>query len=354
MKKLCGICLLLALFLGLTACGKSTEAKWQEQYDLGMKYLSEGNYEEAVIAFAAAIQLEPKSADAYLALADVYEAQGDTESLQAILEQGLEATGDARFQEWLEEQNRTLPAPLNVYIGNEEFVEYTPELKAAFEPVVQAGISGNKDEIDDLLLAEDLLLYVKNMEGVTGFSEEGSIDEDWKFWTITDDDVLLRYHYIRINEVTALDLDYRPGDGDGFTYSSEEGSNYSNKTFVQGFFSGYLFNGAFTEWLDHVEEEYWYTEITEGNAVNEFLQGETKTSHEENNDSYRVSLEYCQYENGLVQAPWTDEEGRPCTRKLILKDGTEGFTAAESDGTFDPDWRFYPGGGMIDYLPEQN
>ena len=164
MKKICGICLLLVLALGLCAC-KSTEAKWQEQYDLGMKYVSEGNYEEAIIAFAAAIEIDPKSADAYLALADVYEAQGDTESLQAILEQGLEATGDERFQEWLEEQNRTLPAPLNVYIENDEFVEYTPELKAAFESVVQAGISGNRDEINDLLLAEDLLLYVKNMEG---------------------------------------------------------------------------------------------------------------------------------------------------------------------------------------------
>ena len=105
MKKICRICLLLALLLGLTSCGKSTEAKWQEQYDLGMKYVSEGNYEEAIIAFAAAIEIDPKSADAYLALADIYEAQGDTESLQAILEQGLEAAGDARLQERLEEQN---------------------------------------------------------------------------------------------------------------------------------------------------------------------------------------------------------------------------------------------------------
>ena len=95
----------LLLLLSLTACGKSTEAKWQEQYDLGMKYVSEGNYEEAIIAFAAAIEIDPKSVDAYLALADVYEAQGDTESLQAILEQGQEATGDVRFQERLEEQN---------------------------------------------------------------------------------------------------------------------------------------------------------------------------------------------------------------------------------------------------------
>lgn len=105
MKKISRICLLLALLLGLTSCGKSTEAKWQEQYDLGMKYVSEGNYEEAIIAFTAAIEIDPKSADAYLALADIYEAQGDTESLQAILEQGLEAAGDARLQERLEEQN---------------------------------------------------------------------------------------------------------------------------------------------------------------------------------------------------------------------------------------------------------
>ena len=103
--KRCYIVVFLLLLLGLTSCGKSMEAKWQEQYDLGMKYVSEGNYEEAVMAFTAAIEIDPKSADAYLALADIYEAQGDTESLQAILEQGLEAAGDARLQERLEEQN---------------------------------------------------------------------------------------------------------------------------------------------------------------------------------------------------------------------------------------------------------
>ena len=103
--KRCYIVVFLLLLLGLTSCGKSMEAKWQEQYDLGMKYVSEGNYEEAVIAFTEAIEIDPKSADAYLALADIYEAQGDTESLQAILEQGLEATGDERFWERMEEQN---------------------------------------------------------------------------------------------------------------------------------------------------------------------------------------------------------------------------------------------------------
>ena len=53
-------CALLAVLLLLTACGQTAEAAWQEQYDLGMKYLSEGNYEEAIIAFTAAIEIDPK------------------------------------------------------------------------------------------------------------------------------------------------------------------------------------------------------------------------------------------------------------------------------------------------------
>ena len=31
---------------------------WQEQYDLGVQYLSKGTYEEAIIVFAAAIEIE--------------------------------------------------------------------------------------------------------------------------------------------------------------------------------------------------------------------------------------------------------------------------------------------------------
>ena len=62
-----------AASLFLCACGQSAEAAWQEQYDLGVRYLSEGNYEEAIIAFTAAIDIDPKQPDAYLGLADVYE-----------------------------------------------------------------------------------------------------------------------------------------------------------------------------------------------------------------------------------------------------------------------------------------
>lgn len=81
------VCLCLALFLALAACGKSAQEKWQEQYDLGMKYLLEENYEEAVVAFTAAIEIDEKKPEAYISLAEVYQAQEDWENALAALQQ---------------------------------------------------------------------------------------------------------------------------------------------------------------------------------------------------------------------------------------------------------------------------
>ena len=45
---------------------------WQEQYDLGMRYLIEGNYSEAIVAFTSAIEIDPKIAPAYVGRGDTY------------------------------------------------------------------------------------------------------------------------------------------------------------------------------------------------------------------------------------------------------------------------------------------
>lgn len=45
---------------------------WKENYDLGVRYLSEGNYQEAVFAFTAAIEIDPRQADAYVGRGDAY------------------------------------------------------------------------------------------------------------------------------------------------------------------------------------------------------------------------------------------------------------------------------------------
>ena len=81
------------MLLFLIACG--TKDAWQEQYDLGMHYLNGGNYQEAVIAFEAAIEIDAKRPKAYLGAAEAYKGMGDVDSARKILEQGYAVTNDS-------------------------------------------------------------------------------------------------------------------------------------------------------------------------------------------------------------------------------------------------------------------
>ena len=95
MKRIVSIILTIILVLGLAGCGQNAAAAWQEQYDLGVKYLSEGNYEEAVIAFTAAIEIDPKRYEAYEGRGDAYWAQEDAASAQVDYAAALELVEQA-------------------------------------------------------------------------------------------------------------------------------------------------------------------------------------------------------------------------------------------------------------------
>ncbi len=101
-KRNLGIVLIVAAFFVMGGC-KSTVARWQEQYDLGVRYLSDGEYEEAIIAFNAAIEIDPMQADAYLNLANAYIGMNDFDAAREILERGYELTQSKVLKAKLEE-----------------------------------------------------------------------------------------------------------------------------------------------------------------------------------------------------------------------------------------------------------
>ena len=78
MKRVLCVLLAAAMLLGMAACA-DTEKDWQEQYDLGMRCLEDGDFEEAILAFSAAIEIDPNRPEAYMGRAEAYMGMDETE-----------------------------------------------------------------------------------------------------------------------------------------------------------------------------------------------------------------------------------------------------------------------------------
>ena len=81
----------------------SKERNYEEQLKLAERYLDELDYDRAIAAYKAAIDIDPDNPEAYLALADTYVEIGDLEAAKKILEKGLKRTGDEEIEERLAE-----------------------------------------------------------------------------------------------------------------------------------------------------------------------------------------------------------------------------------------------------------
>ena len=75
---------------GVFLCACSSQSRWQKQYDLGIQYLIDENYEEAVVAFQAAIEVEPNQAEGYQGIGQAYQGQAQTLIAENSWEEGLE------------------------------------------------------------------------------------------------------------------------------------------------------------------------------------------------------------------------------------------------------------------------
>lgn len=67
--------------------------------NLGDKYLTAQEYEQAVAAYGRAIEIDPKDMDAYLGLAEAYQGMGDMRAAYEALKSGYRQTGNADIYE---------------------------------------------------------------------------------------------------------------------------------------------------------------------------------------------------------------------------------------------------------------
>ena len=339
MKKIVTVCLLLALLLGLAACGKSPEEKWQEQYELGMKYVSEGNYEEAVLAFTAAIEIDPKNVDAYMGLADIYENRQDYGSLRAILQQGVEATDDAGLRERMEMLPPELPEAYveNVWEGDYgrlalHYEPMTPELEEALSSALDMGINcGETPSQPEYLMSEEFAGSFTDY----AMYEGGNAN----FWTMTGDGAVVRVSCQENNDYYTLEYRLRDGQGFYWSYQEADSGESGNWRYVRGEMKDYLFHGAFVNYSEHWQLWSWFDnllqtnvensplrerEIFTGTADGEWLEGEVEQEYtrlEGPSSFLSHRFNYRTYKDGICQAVYTNGAGEAVKEKTVLDDG---------------------------------
>ena len=120
--KLLVILLALALLAGYAGNNASAALK---EYDLSVRYLSEGNYEEAVISFTKAIEIDEQYADAYLGRAQAYVGLGTEEEL-AKARQDYATAADIYWEQGKTEQAEQILNDALASLGGDEMLSDKP------------------------------------------------------------------------------------------------------------------------------------------------------------------------------------------------------------------------------------
>ncbi|KGK91392.1 hypothetical protein DP73_03755 [Desulfosporosinus sp. HMP52] len=143
-KKIAVIIAFVVILIGggVAYATNNPTSRAERQLNLGNKYLQEGKYQEAILAFQKVIEIEPKNIPARLGLGKVYVARNELEKAEAVLKEvvsiddkNIPAREDL-FNVYLKEGNLDMAhAILNEIIqidpNNNMVKQYTSDLAAA-------------------------------------------------------------------------------------------------------------------------------------------------------------------------------------------------------------------------------
>lgn len=308
MKRYISMLLTLVLVVSLCACGQKTDTlTWQEQYDLGIRYLSEGNYEEAIIAFTAAIEIDPKRVDCYRALADLYVEMGKIKKAQTILEQGYDATADASLEEYRELLENPWPA-------------LTTEQQELFRTLAAAAKAFDRATVQEIVTSEEYYYFYEEFPFTGRWENEDGTGGGWLDLTTEIGEAYSFEYWSNPDNDGELDFWFKVTEEDGY-YSADYWTPYLSET-RNGFYRiGYWQgepgneNGPFKQ-VSWNHESQWL-HITEGTARNGIRVGtETRITEGAVTKSYVVELD--QEGNLIYQPEQLNEDGK---LEFVLSEG---------------------------------
>ena len=178
----------LCFLILLTACSSQVGggtvssghgSSWEELYNTGMRFLSEGNYEQAIIAFTSSIEIEEKHAEVYIGRGDAYVGAAKNTAAEAENSDSLPDKAVSLCQSAVEDYRQAIdldPATPETYYKAAEACEWMGDIDAATD-ILERGFRATSNQTlqnylevlqaggrDDLLRSLSTLLEQNNVE----------------------------------------------------------------------------------------------------------------------------------------------------------------------------------------------
>ncbi len=199
------VVVLMILVLAVTGIAviTSPQFKYDRQLSLGQRHLDELDYDRAIAAYRAAIEIDPKKPDAYEAMAEVYMEMEEPEKAMEVLQEGIDETGDKKLEKLLAEAEEQTVSVLvsdvedneDISAGNDDNGSESAETSDADEnetdntetDVADAGVGAYTRDGNYVIFGS----YEQD-----GDSSNGPEPIEWEVIDENDGEMLLISHYI--------------------------------------------------------------------------------------------------------------------------------------------------------------
>lgn len=186
--------------------GASVSVGVADMLQLADRYLTEMNYEQAVIEFQRVIEIEPNMVEAYLGLAEAYVALGEKDKAVQVLREGCEATGDLEIQDMLDrisggsaaESDEAMTTTVTTETDEAVTTTAATEIEPVFGSMGTVTVSGT--ELD---IATTKRLYIFNKELLE--QHQGASDyNSWNAAIIYLEDDLSKSDFENLRQLSEL------------------------------------------------------------------------------------------------------------------------------------------------------